>query len=154
MTPTLTPPLADLYAADETAWLDAMARLAAARRAGELDWDHLAEYLSDMARSDRRQVESRLSVLFAHLLKWDHQPDRRSRSWLLTIEQQRQELRRLLTSGTLRNHAEATLAEVYADAVQQAAIETGLPAARFPADCPFTLMSVEDETTVEDLPAG
>jgi hypothetical protein len=149
MTPPLTPPLADLYEADETAWLEAMAALAAGRRAADLDLNHLAEYLADMAKRDKREVESRLAVLIAHLLKWEYQPDRRSRSWQLTVEQQRQELRRLLTSGTLRNHADAALAAVYADAVRQAMIETGLPAAQFPAECPYPLPQLVDD----DLPA-
>src|SRR5439155_13374423 len=75
------------------------------------DYEHLAEFLTDTAKRDRREVERRLAVLIAHLLKWEHQPDKRTRGWRLTVEQQRQELRRLLASGTLHNHAEAVLAE-------------------------------------------
>jgi hypothetical protein len=62
--------LADLYESDETAWLEAMAELAAQRRAAEMDYEHLAEFLTDMARRDRREVRSRLVVLITHLLKW------------------------------------------------------------------------------------
>lgn len=137
--------LSDLYTSDETAWLEAMARLALERRDTELDYEHLAEYLSEMAGRDRREVESRLAVLIAHLLKWQFQPEKRSRSWRLTVEQQRQELRRLLCSGTLRNHAEASLADAYIDGVRQAAIETGLAESEFPDACPYTLTHVETE---------
>ncbi|HKM81947.1 MAG TPA: DUF29 family protein, partial [Candidatus Acidoferrum sp.] len=59
-----------LYERDETAWLEAMAELARDGRAEDLDLGHLAEYLFDMARRDRREVESRLAVLLSHLLKW------------------------------------------------------------------------------------
>src|SRR5438874_1944892 len=97
------PPLSDLYETDETAWLERMAELVRRGRIEELDLPNLSEFLSDMARRDRREVESRLAVLIAHLLKWEYQPPKRSRSWLVTIEQQRQELLRLLESGTLRN---------------------------------------------------
>ncbi|MBX6314645.1 MAG: DUF29 family protein [Isosphaeraceae bacterium] len=45
-----------------------------------------SEYLSDITRRDRREVESRLAVLIAHLLKWTYQPRRRTRSWRATIE--------------------------------------------------------------------
>src|SRR5437588_2159860 len=135
MIATRVPPLAELYDTDETAWLEAMARLAAQGRTAELDYEHLAEFLTDMAKRDRREVESRLAVLIAHLLKWEHRPAKRSRSWRLTAEQQRQELRRLLASGTLRRHAEAVLAEVYAGGRKQAAIDTGLPESAFPAEC-------------------
>jgi hypothetical protein len=74
-----------------------------------------------MARWDRREVESRLVVLLAHLLKWAHQPGHRSRGWRATVVEQRQELNRLIGRGVLRNHAEGVLAEVYAQAVERTA---------------------------------
>jgi hypothetical protein len=131
--------LADLYEADETAWLDATADLIRRGAYRELDYAHLEEYLSDMARRDRREVESRLVVLIAHVLKWLHQPDQRSRSWQGTVVGQRQELARLVARGVLRNHAEAVLPEMYAEAVERAVAETGLPAQTFPAECPYSL---------------
>jgi len=131
--------LPSLYREDETAWLEAMARLAAERRLDELDCENLSEYLSDMARRDRREVFSRLVVLLTHLLKWDHQPERRSGSWRGTILTQRRELRLLLESGTLRNQAVATLADAYQEAREQAAAETELPVATFPVDCARTV---------------
>ena len=75
-----TEKLADLYEADETAWLDAMAESIRKGRLDDLDYAHLAEYLEDMAKRDRREVKSRLTVLAAHVLKWQHQPKKRSRS--------------------------------------------------------------------------
>jgi hypothetical protein len=131
--------LSQLYEADETAWLEAMAELIQQARLDELDYAHLEEYLSDMARRDRREVKSRLTTLLAHALKWVHQPDHRSRSWRGTIVEQRQELSGLVVSGVLRNHAEAVLPEAYAEAVERAAAETGLAAESFPAECPYTL---------------
>src|SRR5205814_7814333 len=84
--------LSQLYEVDETAWLEAMADLIQQGRWDDLDQAHLAEYLNDMARRDRREVESRLTTLLAHVLKWVHQPEQRSRSWRATIVEQRQEL--------------------------------------------------------------
>ncbi|HET6573505.1 MAG TPA: DUF29 domain-containing protein [Fimbriiglobus sp.] len=131
--------LADLYEADETAWLEAMSELAACRRVGEMDFPHLSEYLSDMAKRDRREVKSRLVVLLIHMLKWEHQPDKRTGSWQATLLLQRRELADLLDSRTLRNHADATLADAYQNARRVAAVETGLPAQTFPEACPFTV---------------
>lgn len=128
-----------LFEHDETAWLEVMADLARDGRAADLDLPHLAEYLLDMARRDRREVESRLVVLLVRLLKWDHQPEQRSRSWRATVIEQRQELNRLAGRGVLRNHAEAVLAEVYPEAVERAVAETGLPPGRCPGECPYTL---------------
>jgi hypothetical protein len=137
-----------LYERDETAWLEAMAELARDGRVLDLDLYHLAEYLSDMARRDRREVESRLIVLMAHLLKWAHQPEHRSRGWRATVIEQRQELSRLAGRGVLRNHAEGVLGEVYPDAIERAAAEKGLSLDRFPAECPFTL----DQLLAVELP--
>src|SRR5947209_2657229 len=124
--------LTDLYEADETAWLEAMAKLIRAKRYRELDYRHLREYLSDMAKRDKREVTSRLTVLIAHLLKWMYQPEKRSGSWRATILVQQQALGPDLEGGILRRHAEAILPRAYANAVEQAAIETELPAERFP----------------------
>jgi len=128
-----------LYEQDETAWLDAMADLIRLGRLDEVDYPNLAEYLADMARRDRREVESRLTVLIAHVLKWAYQPERRSGSWRGSIIKQRQELEALASRGVLRNHAEAVLADAYRKAVERAAAETGLPAETFPVACPYSL---------------
>ena len=133
------PNLHSLYERDETAWLETMAALAASGRYAEMDFQNLSEYLSDMARRDRREVFSRLVVLLSHLLKWEHQPEHRSGSWRGTILEQQRELRQLLESGTLRNHAAAVFADAYADARKQAAAETGLARAALPEECAWDL---------------
>jgi hypothetical protein len=135
-----TPQAVDsLYETDETAWLDRTAELVRSGRFDQLDAEALAEFLTDMARRDRREVFGRLVVLLARLLKWEHQPERRSGSWLGTVLEQQRELRQLLESGTLRNHAVAVLAEAYADARKQASAETGFARAAFPVECPWDL---------------
>ena len=126
--------LSVLYERDETAWLEAMSALAASGRFAEMDYRHLSEYLADMANRDRREVFSRLVILLCHLLKWEHQPEHRSGSWRGTIREQRRELRQLLESGTLRNHAEAVLADAYVEARRQAADETERSLDVFPAE--------------------
>ncbi|HYV35692.1 MAG TPA: DUF29 domain-containing protein [Gemmataceae bacterium] len=142
--------LADLYEADETAWLDAMAELIRCGDHSSLDYTHLQEYLADMAIRDRREVKSRLIALIAHILKWIHQPDHRTGSWRVTIDEQRNELVDIASQGVLRNHAEAILAEAYERGVNWAKHETGLPAETFPAECPYTL----DQLLSVDLTAN
>ena len=56
--------------------------------------------------------------------------------------EQRRELRLLLESGTLRNHAKAVLADVFTAARRQAAAETELPLGVFP---------VEDSRSLDEL---
>lgn len=132
-------PLSSLYKADETAWLDEMARLIGKREYDRLDYRHLREYLQDMARRDRREVLSRLTTLLIHRLKWDYQPRRRSKSWKLTILEQQTQLEFDFDSKSLRNHAEDVLAKGYRKAVTRAAKETELPESTFPQECPYTL---------------
>ena len=146
--------LSVLYEQDETAWLETMSALAASGRYAEMDWSHLSEYLADMAKRDRREVFSRLVVLLSHLLKWEHQPDRRSGSWRGTIREQRRELRQLLVSGTLRNHAEAVLASAYAEARRQAADETERSLDVFPAEDARGLDELLAEPDAEPGPAA
>jgi hypothetical protein len=135
-----TPALfADLYEVDETAWLEEMGRLLADRRFQDLDIDHLAEFLTDIAKQDKREVLSRLAVLLAHLLKWEHQPDQRTQSWRATIDVQRDELADLLDSESLRQYAEQTLDRAYQRAVRQTSGETGLPLEAFAQECQYSL---------------
>lgn len=131
--------LSVLYEQDETAWLEAMSVLAARKHYAEMDFTHLSEYLADMAKRDRREVFSRLVVLLSHLLKREHQPEGRSGSWRGTILEQRRELRQLLESDTLRNHAAAVFLDAYSEARKQAAAETGLARAAFPEEGPWDL---------------
>ncbi|MEX2112194.1 MAG: DUF29 domain-containing protein [Pirellulales bacterium] len=139
----------DLYEADETAWLEAMSELIEQGRVDDLDYPHLSEYLSDMAKRDRREVISRLVVLIKHALKWTYQPKKRTRSWHSTIVTQQQDLEDDLSGGVLRQHAQTNLGLAYSRAVTRAALETGLRAESFPQECPYTL----DQLLTLDIPA-
>jgi hypothetical protein len=136
------PLLYALYEQDETAWLEEMASLVAQGRFEEIDAEHLTEYLSDMARRDKREVLSRLVTLLTHLLKWEYQPEQRSNAWRGTIVAQRGELEDLLESASLRRHAADVLDRAYKKAVERAAAETGLPQDGFPARCTMSLEEV------------
>jgi hypothetical protein len=128
-----------LFESDETAWLESMAELIRQGRYADLDYGHLQEYLSDMARRDKREVQSRLATLIAHLLKWTFQVENRAGGWRATIVVQQQELESLLESGVLRNHALEILPRAYARGRDQALAETGLAADKIPLECPYTL---------------
>ncbi len=131
--------LKDLYLADETAWLDAMAEFIRAGRLDDVDFPHLAEYLNDMANRDRKEVSTRLRLLIMHLLKWIYQAKKRTASWRATVVHQQAELEDDLEGGVLRRHAEESLVAIYQRAVKYAARETNLAASTFPKKCPWTL---------------
>jgi hypothetical protein len=128
-----------LYEEDETAWLELMARLAVEHRVDELVVENLGEFLQSMANRDRREVDSRLTQLLMHRLKWEYRPHRRSRSWQRSIAEQRLKFLDLLESGTLRNHAQESLAGAYRRAISLAAIEAGIAESSFQALPPSSI---------------
>jgi hypothetical protein len=62
-----------LYETDYAAWARKNAELLRNKRFSDLDIDHLLEELSDMGRSEKNELESRLLILIAHLLKYQFQ---------------------------------------------------------------------------------
>ena len=46
-----------------------------------LDRDNVAEEIESLGREQFNKLSSALRVLMLHMLKWDHQPELRSRSW-------------------------------------------------------------------------
>jgi hypothetical protein len=129
-----------LYEFDEHAWVAEQVAALRSGQLGTLDRECLAEYLTEMTTRDRRELESRLTVLLQHLLKMQMQPAKISRSWAVTIVPQQDEITSLLQSiPSLAQHVDSRFADAYAAAVRRAAVETGIAAARFPAGCPWTL---------------
>src|SRR3981081_3195920 len=86
----------ELYESDFYAWTPEQARLLRERRFDDLDLDNLVDEVESVGRSDKRQIESRLEVLIAHLLKWKLQPVVRGNGWMSTIFEQRRRLIRLV----------------------------------------------------------
>src|SRR5271157_5220669 len=83
-------------AADLYSWALRQAELLRAGRLSEIDPAAIAEEIDDVGEAEYHRLESALRVLMLHLLKWDHQPDRRSRSWTLTVLEQRRRVQRQL----------------------------------------------------------
>jgi hypothetical protein len=140
------------YEEDFFAWTEDQARLLRAGELAEIDALNLAEEIESVGRSDRREIRSRLIVLLAHLLKWRFQPDEQSASWRATIREQRDQIELILEdSPSLRPVVTERLRQAYRRARTDAADDTGLPEATFPAECPFT----PDQILSEDfLPEG
>lgn len=142
---TIKPSTHVLYEEDFAAWAVETAQLLRERRFDQIDVENLAEEVDAMAGRDRREVLSRLTVLLVHLLKWKHQPDKRSRSWQSTLATQRAELDDLFEdSPSLKRGLAAAVGRAYPRAVDRTAIETGLPADTFSPRCPFTLKQILD----------
>ncbi|MBK1694349.1 hypothetical protein CKO09_06285 [Chromatium weissei] len=132
---------------DYHAWLLESAALIRAGQFDALDATKIAEELEDMGASTARELENRLGVLLAHLLKWRYQPERRGASWEATIKEQRQRILRLLRKNpSLKANLEETCTDAYGDARFIARRETELPENVFPQLNPFSW-----QQTVEDF---
>jgi hypothetical protein len=138
-----------LYDRDFYAWTQQQAHWLRTGNWSQLDRDQLAEEIEDMGRSEKRELESRLEVLLMHLLKWQFQTNLRSRSWQLTLKEQRLRIERLLTENpSLKPILPTALEKAYPLATIAAERETGL--SDFPKTCPYGLADV---LALEFLPA-
>ena len=126
------------YAQDFFGWTQDQADALRRRSVNEIDWDNLLEEIEGLGASARNELRNRLAVLFAHLLKWRFQPTRRSRSWVLIVREQRQQVRRLMKeSPSLKSVLDEVAEQAYESALNMAADQTGLPDKAFPREMPF-----------------
>lgn len=134
------------YDQDVVAWASEQARLIRTGQFDKLDVEHIADEIEDVGKSEKRELASRMAVLLAHLLKWQFQPARQSKSWQRTIKEQRKSL--ALHLGEVPSF-KATLQDrrwvdaVWADAVTKAIEDTGLE--NFPDVCPWPVENVLDD---------
>lgn len=140
-------PVASLYEADYHAWTQEQA---AALRRGDfarLDVPNLIEEIESLGRSEERELESRLAQLLMHLLKWQHQPSKRTNSWKRTLREQRRRIEMLLGGmPSLRPKVGDALLAAYGDALVMFERETGLDIQSLPEACPYTVA----QTLTED----
>lgn len=126
-----------LYEQDFALWIDDTVARLKARNFDQIDLINLIEEIESLGRSDKRELESRLEVLLAHILKRVY-VDRADdyRGWILTIAEQRRQLKRLLkASPSLKNYLNDIFAEIYQDALESVKLE--YPEVNFPIDWPF-----------------
>ena len=118
-------------------WTQQQAQFLKNRQLDHIDWTQIAEEIEDMGRSEKRQLASRLEVLIMHLLKWQFQPNLRSRSWQLTLKEQRLRLAKLLQENpSLQPCLAEAILSAYPLAVISAERETGL--SHYPNSCPYS----------------
>lgn len=141
MTPSLpstTNDLTILYEQDYYLWLETTAKLLREGKLSALDTVNLLEQIEDIGRSEKRAVESNHKILLMHLLKYKYQPENRSNSWVASIVEHRQRLKKAFKeSPSLQPYFTSVFNDCYQDARELAAAETGLAIDEFPVETPF-----------------
>ena len=128
------------YEEDFVLWAERQAWLLREGRLQDLDLAHLIEEVEGVGNSYRDEIESRLAVLIAHLLKWKYQPGNRSGSREGTLLEQRRRIARVIRRApSLRAYPQEVFDECYLSGRLDAARETGMDFTLFPATPPFTL---------------
>jgi hypothetical protein len=147
---TSTEPARDkrsLYERDYYTWALQQARALKEHRLEELDWENLSDEVESLAKTERRELRSRLEVLLEHLIKWQFQPQRRSRNWTASVAVHRHEIREHLDENPgLKPEVSGVLAQAYKSARLEV---TGRFLRRSdpqpPDSCPWTFEQAMDE---------
>ena len=127
------------YEHDFYSWSLEQARLIRAGQLAAIDRTNVAEEIESLGIEQFNKLESAIRVLLVHMLKWDHQPHKRSRSWVLSIKEQRIALDQVLDDNPgLKPRLGEAIARAYRRGRVEAARETGLDEERFPAQCPYS----------------
>lgn len=120
------------YELDGYGWAMAQAQLIRERRFDELDIENIAEEIESVGKSEKSSGESALRVLMMHILKWQHQPERRGRSWAASIASQRAEFATVMGDNpSLKPKLDEMRERAFRRARFEAVKETDLPLETF-----------------------
>ncbi|MBW4577578.1 MAG: DUF29 domain-containing protein [Aphanothece sp. CMT-3BRIN-NPC111] len=135
-----------LYEEDFYLWIQTTANQIRQKNFEKVDWENLLEELESLGRSDKRELENRLTVLLEHLLKlvyWKEERENNTRGWANTIKEQRRQIKKLLKSSpSLKPFLLEAFAECYSDARVDTADNSGLSLETFPEQPPFSFEQV------------
>ena len=132
-----------LYDTDVYSWALEQARLIREGLWKEVDLDNVAEEIESVGKSQHDALESCLARVIEHMLKWDYQEGKRTRSWVGSIEVHRvRATLRLEKSPGLKSELDGIIRSAYRLAVAYARKDTGLSRSAFPESCPYDFEAV------------
>jgi len=102
-----------LYEKDYYLWLEKTIYLLENHQFSDLDLENLIDEIKSMSISQQKALKSNLIVILWHLLKYLQEPEKQTRSWALTLFEQRERieedlenspsLKSFLTEDNLKN---------------------------------------------------
>lgn len=137
----------DLYEKDFYQWTEAQASHLKLKQFEQLDLDNLIDEIESLGRNDRDKLISSLKVLLAHLLKWQFQPDKRTKSWKNSIFRERSNIAEYLEDiPSLEQFlTDEWIEKAYQRGLRTAIEETELDKSVFPKQCPYSLEQIRDK---------
>lgn len=142
----------NLYETDFYAWTLEQSTLLKKGDFNHLDIANLVEEIESLGKQQRQELRNRLGVLIGHLLKWDYQPEKRSKSWRVTIREQRREILQLLKENpSLKPYLIEAIAYAHESGKDLVVKETPLDYGDLPENCPYTSEQLFDPDFPADL---
>jgi hypothetical protein len=77
------------YDGDFYTWTQEQGALLRAGRLDAIDRENIAEEIESLGRNEFDKLVSFYALIMLHMLKWEHQPNLRSRSWAISIDRHR-----------------------------------------------------------------
>ncbi|AFZ14285.1 protein of unknown function DUF29 [Crinalium epipsammum PCC 9333] len=143
--------LKNLYAVDDSQWLEETIELLKNRQLQLLDIENLIEELEDLGNEKKNAVASLLEQIIRHLLLlqcWKTELEYNQAHWQGEIYNFRVQLKRKLTTN-LRNYLDAELDTLYKDALGFVKIKTQ-NSVNFQPKCPYSLSQLLDINWLPD----
>ncbi len=141
----------NLYETDFYAWTLEQSKLLQVGDFKGLDIVNLVEEIESLGKQQRQELRNRLGVLIGHLLKWNYQPEKRSKSWRVTIREQRREILRLLDENpSLKPYLEEAIKYAHESGLDLVVLETPLDYQDLPEDPIYTI----EQLLSPDFPSG
>jgi len=141
-----------LYETDFYRWTIEQAELLALGKLDGLDVVNLVEEIASLGKQQQQELRNRLGVLLGHILKWQYQPEKRSKSWRVTIRGQRREISFLLDKNpSLKSYLDEAIALGYIKGLDLVVEETPLDDQDLPPACPYTVKQIFDPSFPEGI---
>jgi len=141
-----------LYETDFYGWTIEQSRLLQLGKFDSLDLENLAEEIASLGKQQRQELRNRLGVLIGHLLKWQYQPTKKTRSWQVTIGLQRREIKELLADNpSLQPYLNTAIQVGFSFGIDLVLIETPIKKKYLPTECVYTVEQILDNNFPDGL---
>ena len=141
-----------LYETDFHGWTIEQSRLLQLGKFDSLDLENLAEEIASLGKQQRQELRNRLGVLIGHLLKWQYQPTKKTRSWQVTIGLQRREIKELLADNpSLQPYLNTAIQVGFSFGIDLVLIETSIKKKDLPTECVYTVEQILDNNFPDGL---